>query len=737
MSRYPKGVHPLGALLVAFALLVLLHGWATPLFEAPDEVWHYAYVRWLAEGQGLPSMDDNSSGANQEVAQPPLYYGAAALFSAPFDDRELEALRWHNPGFGYQAPGTVPDNKNMLIHTEAEVWPGSESVWAVRAARLTSLLFGCLTVVAAWGLGHVTFNDRRGALFTAALVAFHPQFVFISSVVSNDAAAAALSTAALWAAARVLRHGLDPRRGAVAGFLTGLAVLTKTSTLPLLALVGLALVGRAWWERVAWRRALLPLLLFGSTALLVGGWWYARNSLLYGDPLGLTSHVETLWGRSQPASLLEILEELPLLVRSFWGAYGWGHVWWPDWIYVLLSGGALYLLGRLLWRLLRLRHRDTTELVLLLAALWFCTVAAALLYWMTQVEAPHGRLLFPALGAWALLLTAGYHYTPPESRYHTRRLLLLLMVSLALLAPGARIWATFAPPRLRSPERVRGEAPLLYEDQARLLDTQIDASRVAPGESFAVRACWQAQRAMSEDYTVFVQLFGPENRIVAARRTYPGLGRFPTSLWPTEQAFCDTYRLEVEKGAPAPVVYRLELGLFEAASGHRLGARTSEGRELHPPIVGQVAVVPSEPLKMEPTTPLDVQLGEAVALRGFDAPSRIEAGQPLTVTLHWTAREDVAEELVAFVHLWIPGAPETLLQHDSPPRNGWYPTSWWRADDRIPDSHVLPIPEDLAAGSYPLWAGLYRARDLTRLPVVGPQGPLPYDLVPLGEIEVY
>ena len=61
-------------LVFAFGLLALVYSWTTPLFEAPDEPWHYAYLRWMAEGHGLPRLDDDASGANQEVAQPPLYY---------------------------------------------------------------------------------------------------------------------------------------------------------------------------------------------------------------------------------------------------------------------------------------------------------------------------------------------------------------------------------------------------------------------------------------------------------------------------------------------------------------------------------------------------------------------------------------------------------------------------------------------------------------------------------------
>jgi hypothetical protein len=41
-------------LLLAFSLLAVIYSLTTPLFEAPDEPLHYAYVRWLAEGHGLP-----------------------------------------------------------------------------------------------------------------------------------------------------------------------------------------------------------------------------------------------------------------------------------------------------------------------------------------------------------------------------------------------------------------------------------------------------------------------------------------------------------------------------------------------------------------------------------------------------------------------------------------------------------------------------------------------------------
>lgn len=756
MKRFFSTLHPLTILLSAFTMLVCLHSWATPLFEAPDEVWHYAYVRWLAEGNGLPSMTDDASGANQEVAQPPLYYATAALFSAPFPDDDLQTLFWHNPDFGYQAPGTVADNKNMLIHTKQERFPGSGAVLAVRITRLTSLFFGWLTVIAAWGLGMELFGNRRSALVTAALVAFHPQFVFISSVVSNDSAAAALCTAGLWATARFLRHDVTPRNAIMAGCLAGLAALTKTSALLLLPLAGLCLLWKSWQQtrelshvEHTWfhryRNNLQTILAFGLTALLTGAWWYGRNLVLYGDPLGISNHTQTLWGRPAPVSLFALLPEIPLLIRSFWGAYGWGHIWWHDWVYAVLTFVALGTLARGAYRMF---HRapssnadtdiaPTTRIIYLLCAFWLLGIFAALLQWMRQVEAPHGRLLFPAIGAWAGLLAMGLSGTERPRRQH-QALLLLLLVVVATLAPGARILATFAPPKLISPTVISGNTPpVLYSDEALLLSATIkgNLARVSPGELLVVNACWQAARPMSHDYTVFVQLLGPDNSIISSRRTYPGLGRFPTSLWPADRGFCDAYRLTLPADVDTPLRALLEIGLFDATTGERLPAQV-DGIVIEPPVVSSVVVAAKTSQALAPTAPLTAQFDNAITLRGYDREAMVQAGGTLTVTLHWEAHDRIKEQLIAFVHLWQPGETAAYAQHDSEPRNGWFPTTVWQAGDTIPDLHTLSIPAELPPGEYSLWAGLYRVSDGTRIPVQGNGAPFPNALVPLGSIQV-
>ena len=488
----------------------------------------------------------------------------------------------------------------------------------------------------------------------------------------------------------------------------------------------------------------------------------------------MASHTGTLWGRAVPVSLWALLPEVPLLLKSFWAAYGWGHVMWADWVYVGLWGINGWLLARGLggmtngdgsaaaeWQISKLAHyvsRLTPQtLTLCFATAWFGGIFAALLHWMRQVAAPHGRLLFPAIGAWAVLVAAGgMRKSQVASRKSEIRGLLKMllggMVMLATLAPALRIWRALGPPRLRSPEVVLREVTPVnytYQDQARLLGIETDGvldgtgTRLAPGDSLHIRACWEAVQPMSRDYTVFVHLIGPGNSRVAERHTYPGLGRFPTSQWPVGRAFCDTYRLTIEPWATGPIKYQLELGLFDAETGTKLNAQNMHGDRLTLPIVGSVVVAPQVPTLPVPQTNASVKMGTLAQLRGYDVPAAATSGSDVTLSLYWEALQSPNSDssandtpLMTFVHLWQPGAPQALAQSDSVPGQGWAPTSIWQTGDFIHDTHILHLPADLPPGNYPLWAGMYEADTGARLPALGSAGLYEHNLIPLGTISI-
>ncbi|MGD8791867.1 MAG: hypothetical protein PVF47_04890, partial [Anaerolineae bacterium] len=84
-----------------------------------------------------------------------------------------------------------------------------------------------------------------------------------------------------------------------------------------------------------------------------------------------------------------------------------------------------------------------------------------------------------------------------------------------------------------------------------------------------------------------------------------------------------------------------------------------------------------------------------------------------------------------FIHL-LDEAGQTLVQADSQPRGGAYPTSVWDAGEVVADAHRLALPPDLPAGDYRLRLGLYRLETGVRLALDGGGDALEFD-VHLGE----
>ena len=84
----------------------------------------------------------------------------------------------------------------------------------------------------------------------------------------------------------------------------------------------------------------------------------------------------------------------------------------------------------------------------------------------------------------------------------------------------------------------------------------------------SVTLYWQASRKISADYTVFVQMVGPNGQMGAQWDNPPQGGRYPTSAW-SEDTVIDRYNLTFREGA-SPGDYRLLVGMYDSATGERL-----------------------------------------------------------------------------------------------------------------------------------------------------------------------
>jgi len=271
---------------------------------------------------------------------------------------------------------------------------------------------------------------------------------------------------------------------------------------------------------------------------------------------------------------------------------------------------------------------------------------------------------------------------------------------------------------------------LQYGDEARLIGFALDRPSASPGEWLNVTLCWTAMRPITRNLTVFVHLLGRDNLVVGARNTWPGLGRFPTSLWPVGRAFCDALPIFVEPTAPVPELYGIEAGLYHAKTDDRLEAADASGQPIMPPVVGRVRIAPASPLRVSPQHTQQADFG-AVKLTGFDAPDQARPGEPVPLQLYWRAVMTLPQDYTVFVHL-LDATGQLAAQADAEPRGGAYPTSAWAVDDVIPDQHTLSLPANLAPGTYTIRMGLYLAPNGPRLPLK-PSG----DAFTLGLLQVH
>ena len=125
-------------LLAVFILLASLYSVVNPPFEAPDEIWHFAFVQHLATQRTLPIAEPNTQALwRQQGTQAPAYYAAAALLTAPFDQSDFpQIFDRANPHRAIGQPGTAINRNYLVHHQQDERFPWKQSILALHVARL-------------------------------------------------------------------------------------------------------------------------------------------------------------------------------------------------------------------------------------------------------------------------------------------------------------------------------------------------------------------------------------------------------------------------------------------------------------------------------------------------------------------------------------------------------------------------------------------------------------------------
>lgn len=95
----------------------------------------------------------------------------------------------------------------------------------------------------------------------------------------------------------------------------------------------------------------------------------------------------------------------------------------------------------------------------------------------------------------------------------------------------------------------------------------------------------------------------------------------------------------------------------------------------------------------------------ALQLLGLSGPTRGAPGTIVPLTLWWRAPQPPVAGSFTFVHLLSP-ADDVLASYNAPLAAGQFPAPWSYTEPLV-DLAALPLPADLAPGSYPLVAGAF------------------------------
>lgn len=729
-----------------FVVLSVIYSLVTPVFEASDELSHYPVVQYIATHWQLPVQHPGVETLwEQEGSQPPLYYAISAALTSWIDTSDLPLVRDRNP---HAKLGITldTDNKNMILHTEAEAFPWKGTVLAVHLLRFFSIVLGALSVYLCFRLAQEIWPDPPEiAIVTAGLVAFNPMFVFITASVNNDNLTITLASLVLLILVRVLKTGLTRKRTIVLAIAAALAALTKISGLTLYPAAGVVLAV-VWWRTRDWRPVFAAGSLITAALLIIAGWWYLRNIQLYGELLGTTMQVTIAGGRS--ITLIDlILNESHGFWVSYWACFGSVDILADApvyWFYGALTAAAAAGLGVWLWRAIR-AHTWDGLLIPAVLSLQILVTLVGLIRWTLTTMASQGRLMFPVIGALSLFTARGLVSVVPRRAINLTSLAMVAtLAAITAVAPFRYIAPTYALPPDVS-EVPAGATPVgAHWDGVELVAVETPLATVTEADWVPITLYWRLDAPVKTNYSVFLHALGQDNQEIGKIDSYPGGGALPTTRMQPGVIIKDIYRVPLAKkfATPTRVKMLIGMGIFDGKNYQVLPTTKADGSSFGNVVVDAGVAYPLEASSCQVIRPAQARemgrLGDFAQVWTDMQDRSARPGDDLQVSLYWDRVGSTPNDWTVFVQM-VGSDGMILSQADSPPLNNDYPTSLWRLPCEIHDIHTLHIPDNAQPGDYQILIGLYNPGDpaYPRAPAISAGGaPYPNNAIAIAHIRV-
>ncbi|MGA1824735.1 MAG: DUF2142 domain-containing protein [bacterium] len=408
-----------------------------PIFNAPDEPFHFEYIQFIAQNKAIPNQTVEEKSIATEGFNPPLYYSINALFLSCFSKDKASDIKIHthqdiaaffrqpSKGFGKHIyPPLNPryikwgrgSEKNMFLTTDKDTFPFSGSIGVVHILRMISILFGALTLFFIFKTTRLLFPANQNIpLLAASLCAFNPQFNFLSGSLNNDNLVIVWATVALWLITKLLVSESDDKRMTIGllGIVIGLGFITKINIASIALVAVIAILYTFTREKPRKARDLsIHFLLFLAPIAAIAGWYFVRNVCMYGFNDVMGWH---LMARQNPGLVLPpqyramVFKKIffQRLFTSFWGLFDWLTIPLPSWMYWIYGVISMFGIAGIVAFFKGTPDKKGIKscMMLYLLAILFTFVNLVVLNF-TFLSA-QARLIFPTLACISLFIAIG------------------------------------------------------------------------------------------------------------------------------------------------------------------------------------------------------------------------------------------------------------------------------------------------------------------------------------------
>jgi hypothetical protein len=589
-------------LIIIYLALAISFSQVIPFDKGPDEGINLDYIEFIAVKGRLPVTYDERDQVGSKANWPALYHLIVAWISNVFDI-DLESpphikIFWDT--FRYRAMDFEADGV-WFIPTEDQEWPFYGRILVLHIGRWFSILFSVITLLLVYLVILEILSHRLWfALAGTALLAFTPTFIFVGSVMNEDALIAALATLYFWILIRVVKQPEKLWPYWVMGLVIGLSITVKYTTVVLPFEVVAVLAVITWQRGYSWPWWLKRVAIFSGSLILASSWWFGWNFWFLNEveELGLIPGLlRPLFTGGYDVTLARLgnffsggtigLSDIPADTQigtfsgwvkytflSFWGVSIGNVIPLSPYAYIVVGLiGVVAVFG--LWRLWRTDTSSHCWLVLLMLHVGIFIIAPLVRFGLSRRigQTAQGRhILVPAAAAIMVLLVWGLATVIPRRWHH---LVFTTIVMIFIGWTGVHLYrlSAFAVPPLplrtlpQAAEWLPHPINATFGDSVELVSYELDPQ---PARGLlGVNLAWRSLAHTNESYLLKVTLIDRAGKVVSHWLGYNGQGRLPTLSWDPGDSIFDRLALPLPD-LPAGE-YQVQLQLLSNAGPLAIG----------------------------------------------------------------------------------------------------------------------------------------------------------------------